>query len=321
MKKYVGMGCLLLVLCLCSFNIGNAATYDITNDFSAENNPNGAWSYGWSQSRGSDFQIDTTSAEDHTYGFMKGWIAPDFQAATMHIGYAVTEINHPTVNVPAGTVSFHPGPYCQNTVIRWTAPSSGLYEIEGWFTGNDFAYPTTTDVAILHGSGQIYSGTINSYRVPLYFSLSEKMNAGEMLDFTVGCGDNGNYYGDSTGINATVRDSILDVAIDIKPGGMPNCVNINEAGAIPVAILGSAGINVRDVNPATVFLENMPVKSSGKNRLLAHYEDVNTDGIEDLVLQIEDKGMLNKEISSATLTGNLYNSTPIKGTDSICIVP
>lgn len=321
MKKCMGIVSLLAVLSLCFYSVGMAGTYDIAADFSAETNPNGAWSYGWSESRGSAFNIDTEPAHDYSWGNYVGWLAPNYAAAPINIGYAVTDINHPTVNIPAGTVSFHPGPSGQNSVIRWTAPASGTYKIMGWFTGNDFAYPTTTDVAVLHGTTEIFSGAINSYRVPLNFSLTERVNAGETIDFTVGFGTGG-YAGDTTGINATIQELVVDVTVDVKPGSDPNCVNVNNKGVIPVAILGSASFNVRDVNPETVFLENMPVKiSKGTSLPMAHYEDVNSDGIEDLVLQIKDNGALSKEITRATLTGNLYNSTPIKGTDSICIVP
>jgi hypothetical protein len=92
---------------------------------------------------------------------------------------------------------------------------------------------------------------------------------------------------------------------------------------IPVAVFGSATFDVRNINTSTVKLESMSVKVVGKNNtLLAHYEDVNADGFEDLIVQIQDiDGIFQEGASTATLTGNLNNGTPIRGTDSICIVP
>ena len=92
---------------------------------------------------------------------------------------------------------------------------------------------------------------------------------------------------------------------------------------IPVAILGSADFDVLDVEPGTVQLAGLSVKVRGKaNKLLAHYEDVNGDGFIDLVLQIEDvAGTFASGNGIATLTGQLFDGTPIAGSDDICIVP
>jgi len=115
----------------------------------------------------------------------------------------------------------------------------------------------------------------------------------------------------------------IEVAIDIKPGSYPNCFNNNGFGVIPLAVLGSADFSARDVDPASVLLESLPIKVVGKNNnLLAHYEDINADGYDDLVFQMQDvDGVFAEGTTSATLTGKLFDSTLITGTDSICIVP
>jgi len=93
----------------------------------------------------------------------------------------------------------------------------------------------------------------------------------------------------------------IEVDIDIKPGSYPNYFNNDGHGVIPVAILGEANFSVRDIDPGTVELEGLAVKAVGKsNKLLAHYEDVNTDGYEDLVVQIEDMdGVFNEGTTTA----------------------
>jgi hypothetical protein len=113
------------------------------------------------------------------------------------------------------------------------------------------------------------------------------------------------------------------VDIDIKPGSDPNCFNNDGKGAIPVAILGSASFDVTQIDPSTVSLEGLAVKMVGKaNKLLAHLEDVNGDGFDDLVVQIQDQdGAFAPGSSTATVTGNLYDGTPFEGSDSICVVP
>ncbi|MGE5893031.1 MAG: lacto-N-biose phosphorylase central domain-containing protein [bacterium] len=115
----------------------------------------------------------------------------------------------------------------------------------------------------------------------------------------------------------------IEVAIDIKPGSSPNSVNLNGEGAIPVAIFGSDTFDVSAINAATVVLEAMPIKTAGKNNnLLAHFEDVNADGYVDMVVQIQDTdGVFQEGTSIATLTGYLYDGTPIQGQDEITVVP
>jgi hypothetical protein len=95
---------------------------------------------------------------------------------------------------------------------------------------------------------------------------------------------------------------------------------------IPVAILGSADFDVTQVDASTVALEGLEVAARGKaDRLLSHIEDVNGDGFDDFVVQIEDlDGTFTSGTGTATLTGNLlpeFDGTPIQGTDHICVVP
>ena len=54
----------------------------------------------------------------------------------------------------------------------------------------------------------------------------------------------------------------------------------------------------------------------------AHAEDVNGDGLDDLVVQIEDiEGTYLEGETEATLSGETFDGTEMWGTDSICIVP
>jgi hypothetical protein len=115
----------------------------------------------------------------------------------------------------------------------------------------------------------------------------------------------------------------IPVDIDIKPGSYPNAINNDGNGVIPVAILGNADFDVTLIVPETVALAGMAIKAVGKaNKLLSHYEDVNGDGFDDLVVQIEDAdGTLTEGTTEATLTGELMDGTLIEGSDEITIVP
>jgi hypothetical protein len=115
----------------------------------------------------------------------------------------------------------------------------------------------------------------------------------------------------------------VEVEIDIKPGSDPNCFNPSEHGSIPVAIFGSATINVNDVDMGSLSLQGLSVKMTGeKSKYLAHFEDIDNDGYGDLVVQFQDSdGWVNSGDGFATLKGNLKDGTAIEGEDDVCIAP
>jgi hypothetical protein len=116
------------------------------------------------------------------------------------------------------------------------------------------------------------------------------------------------------------------ISIDIKPGSDDNCINNDGHGVIPVAILGSASLDVTHIDPASVQLQGLSVKIAGKsNKLLAHFENVDDDEYNDLVVQIEDTDLTFVEgTTKATLTCYLkseFGGALLKGMDNIRIVP
>jgi hypothetical protein len=107
----------------------------------------------------------------------------------------------------------------------------------------------------------------------------------------------------------------LTVAIDIKPGSFPNSINLRSKGVVPVAILASSAFNVFDVDVYTV-------KFAGASPDKFAYEDVNSDGLVDLVLHFPiGQLQLAPTSTQATLTGMLRGGLTITGTDSVRIVP
>lgn len=83
-----------------------------------------------------------------------------------------------------------------------------------------------------------------------------------------------------------------EVTIDIKPGSYPNSINLGSHGVIPVAILSDADFDATSVDPKTVFLAGAGVRVRGKgNKYLASQEDVNGDGLIDLVVKVETENL------------------------------
>jgi len=125
-------------------------------------------------------------------------------------------------------------------------------------------------------------------------------------------------FGDACDLN-----QYINVAIDIKPGSYPNSINLGSNGVIPVAILTSASFDATTVDPSTVELADSSVAVRGKGKSLAHEEDVNGDGLIDLLVQVETENLNPEAFQDGyiILTGKTYEGDPIQGSDEIVIVP
>jgi hypothetical protein len=128
--------------------------------------------------------------------------------------------------------------------------------------------------------------------------------------------------GPDTGAMVRVDQIAYRVAIDVMPGSDPSCLNKDASGVIPVAILGAFDFAMRLIDPATIKLDGQPGRMVGKDKRLTHIEDVDGDGLDDLVVQIERvEGTYQEGDSIATITAKTFGGIPISGRDSICVVP
>ena len=113
------------------------------------------------------------------------------------------------------------------------------------------------------------------------------------------------------------------IDIDIKPGSNPNPINPGSNGLIPVAIFTTDEFNATTVIPESVELNGATVPMRGKSgKYMAHEEDVNGDGLTDLVVQVETEGL--GEVGDdgiVKLTGETTDGISIEGSDVVVIVP
>jgi hypothetical protein len=113
-----------------------------------------------------------------------------------------------------------------------------------------------------------------------------------------------------------LSDVFVHVDVDIAPGSSVNPVNIkNKKGFLPVALLSSAGLSAADIDPGTLTIGTV-------HPAMTHLQDVNGDGVVDLMCQWSVQSLLSDGVLSATTTnlkvfGALYDSTPIRGLDVV----
>jgi PEP-CTERM motif len=200
----------ILALRLLTGETARAGTiYDAAADFSPTNNPNGVWSYGWSQTLGSTFNLDTTSATTDGLNFWEGPVytgAPPGSFPVVGYNGTTSPITWGTVQVQPGQLWMHPGPQDQYSVIRFTAPTAGTFVLATSFNGIDFVGPSTTDVHVIIDWSSIFNGNVDGYGPGSgpSFTTTLTLHAGDTVDFAIGYGADGNYFNDSTGITATL---------------------------------------------------------------------------------------------------------------------
>lgn len=113
------------------------------------------------------------------------------------------------------------------------------------------------------------------------------------------------------------------VEVDIKPGSDPNSINLGSNGKVPVAILSSETFDATTVDPYSVTLAGATVAVKGKAETpMASVEDVNEDGLDDLVVHVNTQALeLTEGDVIAILEGETYDGMLIVGEDTIRVVP
>jgi len=128
--------------------------------------------------------------------------------------------------------------------------------------------------------------------------------------------ENDNGVGDACDLGTLVTR----VAIDIKPGGGSNPVNLFARGLVPVALLGSADLDVAEVDRSTLAFG--PDGAAPAHRVGGHLQDVNHDGLADLLIhfRVQETGIALGD-TEACLTGETGDGIPFEGCDAVTTMP
>jgi len=124
--------------------------------------------------------------------------------------------------------------------------------------------------------------------------------------------------------------SVIDIGVDIKPDSDENVINPKSKGLIPVAVFSTASFDATQIDPTTVDLAGAKVAARGNGgKLMAHSEDVNSDGKLDLMLQVElpsEGAALARAAGAAWVTGEIklsgatFDGQAVEGSDKITVI-
>ena len=111
----------------------------------------------------------------------------------------------------------------------------------------------------------------------------------------------------------------LEVGIDIRPGNASNVVHPGRPQLLPVAILGSESLDVREIDRATLVFG--PSHAGPAIPSNDGVRDVNRDGFPDLVVHFRlDEAGIAPDDTRACVAGRLLTGARIEGCDGIQIV-
>jgi hypothetical protein len=203
----MAIGVVLLIPQAGSAQTQNPATpdYDAVRDFSIISNPNGVWSYGWMSPLGSSLNLYTLTDTTTVSGISLWYFGATEDPNVAHNDTSHT-ICYLTACIPPKYLDEHPGPNNEVSVVRWTAPSSGKFAVQGAVQGLDIGPTTTSFYEVLNSNRILVRATIDSYRSPVFFQHVLTVSAGDTVDFAVDFGQDGNYFNDSTGIQFKVTN-------------------------------------------------------------------------------------------------------------------
>lgn len=193
------------------------STYSIPDGFSASENPNAPWSYGWSGTVGGNFTALTTphnSSDD--YGLIiPSWQLTSFQTPAV---YCNTSTNTASaggglIHLPPGTCWFYPGENNRPEnfgVIRFTVPAGGAgnYEIKTAVSPVYTGPPQgDTDFHIVKNGVELF-GQFLTPTDSAGYTNSVLLLEGDAVDFVIGRGTDGNQYGSGLRIAASLTTDV-----------------------------------------------------------------------------------------------------------------
>ncbi len=194
-----------------------------------------AWSYGYRASTAlasTGLQLFTSAQHTNSAagyagldGFYPSGSIPFVLVNTSAVPILQTGSGAPILPLNPGDITMHPGPAREYVIVRWTAPSAGVYSVKADWEDLDPNQPISDGASghiVINGT-VVYSQTWATGGPAVSKSIpSISLAAGDKVDFAVGAG--ADYYADSTRFNATITPASAPVAAPVGfaliPGGV-----------------------------------------------------------------------------------------------------
>jgi hypothetical protein len=166
--------------------------WDLAEHFSATENPNGSWSYGYGAWGGTTFVPLPPASDIFGLSGLNGWwLASDpIQLPVLAKNTTQAPIDVFGSILPAGDVLAYPGATASGAdiaIARWIAPATGIYNISATWTRLDPMMSSTMAHVYknLAGTPQELFWASTSELPSVYLDAGVALSAGDTLDFMV----------------------------------------------------------------------------------------------------------------------------------------
>ena len=209
------------------------SAYNAAADFSATTNPDGVWSYGWSASLGSTFNLDNYHGNDVDATHVEDDWHPSDNAYPL-VFYNPLSVSHNEGSniLQPGQLALHPSDTDGYAVVRFTAPSDGSASVQATFSSVSIP-GATSDAYVLLDGVPLFGGPVSA-NLSQTFTETIAVKQGDTIDFAVGERQNVYAY-DGTGLSAQITLNSPDIAAtpltwDTSQGGVDYGYTISSAG-------------------------------------------------------------------------------------------
>jgi hypothetical protein len=183
-------------------------TYDAQADFSTTHNPAGVWTYGYSGSLGAFTKFPTNNGDfSGEFIWSRNDIDPTlFPLVAKNLSGQIIQESYNILQIDE--FALHPGNSAndQYAIVRFTAPTNGIYTFNASFWGlHTQGAGTTSHAHVLVNRSPFFAAAVIGYsnQVSVASPFVITLRVGETIDFAVGNGGN-NFVGDYTALAAKV---------------------------------------------------------------------------------------------------------------------
>ncbi len=183
--------CLLLAL----FPIvSHSEVWNLADDFSATQNPNGAWSFGWRTTAVEPMILYTDTSQDPQWCPDAGFYCWRYDINSYCPYVCHNPFDYPVscpCPMPGHSTWFHPGP-AQQSVVRWTAPRDMQVQLVTSFSRPDPCLSTKSDrdlgpdtVFVYYNGRQLFWAYLYQWSQVANYSTTLSVRSGDIVDCAV----------------------------------------------------------------------------------------------------------------------------------------
>ncbi|MHB9038203.1 MAG: carboxypeptidase regulatory-like domain-containing protein [Armatimonadota bacterium] len=207
-----------------NFTLAHKTSFGAGAGYSRTDNPNGVWTYLWQSPLGVDQSVFDLA--EGWYDWLSRWTRIDGTDWRGHVSANTSDVDHEewSTYFEAHSIVLQPGVDSPGliplTVVRWTAPYSGRFDVAATFTGQCFGKSagTTTDVYVLKNGTELWNASVQGFvgggthlavtpeTATRAYSGAISVTKGDSIDFVVGPSTDG-FDADGTGLDLTITEA------------------------------------------------------------------------------------------------------------------